>query len=85
MKLPEKEIAKAFVNEIEPDIFRRNLFPPCETLLETMHEASTAITHLTRFLEMSDRTKQSETKKEKLQIRGNACLAVKEECLQQKQ
>ena len=64
-RLPEKEIAKCFVNGLKPDIFREEMYSRTfENLDDVVREAREELSTYRDILEISDRVKKSEPKKE---------------------
>ena len=64
-RLPEKEIVKCFVNGLKPDIFREEMYSRTfENLDDVVREAREELSTYRDILEISDRVKKSEPKKE---------------------
>jgi len=65
-RLLEKEIAKMFVTGLKPDLFREEIYSrSCETLQEAMDESRAELSTYRDILEITDRVKKADVKKEK--------------------
>ena len=64
-RLPGKEIAKCFVSGLKPDVFREEMYSRTfETLEDVIREAREDLSTYRDILEISDRIKKVEPKKE---------------------
>ena len=64
--LPEKEIEKMFVTGLKTDLFREEIYSrSCETLQEAMDESRAEVSTHRNILEITDRVKKADVKKEK--------------------
>jgi hypothetical protein len=64
-RIPEKEIAKLFVSGLKPDIFREEIYArSCESLVDAMAETRNVLSNYREFMEISDRIKRPEVKKD---------------------
>ena len=65
-RLPEKEIAKMLVTGLKPDLLREEIYlRSCETLQEVMDESRAELSTYRDILEITDRVKMADVKKEK--------------------
>ena len=64
--MPEKEIGKIFVSGLKPDLFREEIYSRSfETLQEAMDESRAELSTYRDILEIKDRVKKSDVKKDK--------------------
>ena len=64
-RLPDKEIAKCFVSVLKPDVFREEMYyRSFDTLEDVIREAREDLSTYRDILEISDRIKKVEPKKE---------------------
>jgi hypothetical protein len=77
-RIPEKEIAKLFVSGLKPDIFREEIYArSCESLVDAMAETRNELSNYREFMEISDRIKRPEVKKDS-KDRIPECLNIQE-------
>ena len=64
-RLPDKEIAKCFVSGLKPDVFREEMYSRSfDTFEDVIREAHEDLSTYRDILEISDRIKKVESKKE---------------------
>ena len=64
-RLPDKEIAKCFVSGLKPDVFREEMYSRSfDTLEDVIREAREELSTYRDILEISERIKKVEPKKE---------------------
>jgi len=64
-RIPEKEIAKLFVSGLKPDIFSEEIYArSCESLVDAMAETRNELSNYREIMEISDRIKRPEVKKD---------------------
>ena len=77
-RIPEKEIAKLFVSGLKPDIFREEIYArSCESLLDSMAETRNELSNYREIMEISDRIKRPEVKKDSKDRMPDASISRK--------
>ena len=65
-RVPEKETAKKFVSGLKPDLFREEIYARSfQTLQEAMDESRAELATYRDILEITDRVKKSDVKKDR--------------------
>ena len=64
-RIPENEIVKCFVNRLNPEIFKEEMFSmSCDTLVEVMAATRADLATNRDILEISEQIKKPEVKKD---------------------
>ena len=77
-RLPEKEIVNFFVSGLKPDIFREEIYSrSCKNLVDVMAETKHELSNYRDIIEISDRIKRPEVKKDSKDRMPKASLSRK--------